>query len=367
MTTLMQASRQWMSRPEEERFTSLPEMLSSLRALRAITKVGNVDTGSIEAMPDPADDVKGLLLQGHNGKPATVTNWAFGQICGLAGAPAGYLRSLPSPMAADLINFGLQVAREEEQIKVMVSRDPSAGIGELRAATGTGYGRIWNCDIVENLISRFGDGRTGDFRVPGEFGQQVEITKANTTLFASDRDMFVFLADEENRIEIADRRDGKGGSLARGFFVQNSEVGSAALSVTMFLFDYVCMNRIVWGVKDLREVKIRHTSRAPERWIEEATPQLLAYAHSSAKPLEEALAAAQQKKIDDVDAFLARRLTSKALIQRVKAAHMEEEGRPIETVWDAVTGVTAHAKSLPFQDERVSLERAGGSLLDYAL
>jgi hypothetical protein len=34
--------------------------------------------------------------------------------------------------------------------------------------------------------------------VPGEFGQRVAVTKQNTTLYASDRDMFVFLADEED-------------------------------------------------------------------------------------------------------------------------------------------------------------------------
>jgi hypothetical protein len=45
--------------------------------------------------------------------------------------------------------------------------------------------------------------------VPGEFGQRVTVTQDNTTLFASDRDMFVFLADEENRIELPSRRAGR--------------------------------------------------------------------------------------------------------------------------------------------------------------
>jgi hypothetical protein len=44
------------------------------------------------------------------------------------------------------------------------------------------------------LVKAFGDGVSGDgFRVPGEFGREVKVTKANTTLFAGDRDMFVFL------------------------------------------------------------------------------------------------------------------------------------------------------------------------------
>ena len=76
--------------------------------------------------------------------------------------------------------------------------------------------------------------------MPGEFGNKVTVTTANTTLFASDRDMFVFLADEDNRIEIPNRRAGKFGSFARGFFVWNSEVGKTTLGAGFFLFDYVC-------------------------------------------------------------------------------------------------------------------------------
>lgn len=44
-------------------------------------------------------------------------------------------------------------------------------------------------------------------------GQVKPITKQSTTLYASDRDMWVFLADEHNRIELPNRRNGKTGSL----------------------------------------------------------------------------------------------------------------------------------------------------------
>jgi hypothetical protein len=70
-------------------------------------------------------------------------------------------------------------------------------------------------DVVDALVDRFGDGVSGSWRVPGEFGNRVAVTKGNTTLFASDRDMFVFLADEENRIELPNRRAGRMGSFAR--------------------------------------------------------------------------------------------------------------------------------------------------------
>jgi hypothetical protein len=35
-----------------------------------------------------------------------------------------------------------------------------------------------------------------------------------------------------------------------------------------------------------------------------------------------------------------------------------------ETLWDAVTAVTAHARSIGHQDTRVAMERIGGKLLD---
>lgn len=191
----------------------------------------------------------------------------------------------------------------------------------MKAATGPNYGRIWNADIARSLVSRFGDGRTGDFRVPGEFGKQVAVTRDNTTIYGSDRDMFVFLADEEHRIDMQGRRNGEPGSLARGFFVWNSEVGSTSFGVAFFLFDYVCMNRIVWGVKQYSEMRLRHTVSAPDKWLDQAEPLLMEYANSAAGPIEETIRNAQQKKLDsDLDDFLKARKFNKSQISAILPA-----------------------------------------------
>src|SRR5271167_2620619 len=110
--------------------------------------------------------------------------------------------------------------------------------------------------------------------------------------------MFVFLADEENRIEIPNRRAGQFGSFARGFFVGNSEVGKTSLFAGFFLFDYVCCNRIIWGADQYTEVRIRHTAGAPDRWLEEAIPVLTEYSEGSAKPVQQAIEDARAKRID---------------------------------------------------------------------
>lgn len=45
---------------------------------------------------------------------------------------------------------------------------------------------------------------------------------------------------------------------------------------------------------------------------------------------------------------------------------MLKENRPIETLWDATTAVTALAKGISYQDDRVELERKGGDILKLA-
>jgi len=370
MTTLMQASHQWASRPADQRFLDLNELLARTRQGK------DNSTGKVVATKqlhfEPMDDHKGLKIVGQNGVPADVTHWSFGQLAGLAKAPAGYLRELPAELVADNLNYGLRFRREIDEVGVLLTREQVSVDGfaapasrvEMKAATGPNYGRIWNADIAQSLVNRFGDGRTGDFRVPGEFGKQVDITRNNTTIYGSDRDMFVFLADEEHRIDMQGRRNGEPGSLARGFFVWNSEVGSTSFGVAFFLFDYVCMNRIVWGVQQYSEMRLRHTVSAPDKWLDQAEPLLIEYANSAAGPIEETIRNAQQKKLVDLDDFLKSRKFNKSQISAIKATHEAEEGRPIETLWDVTVGVTAYAKQIQYQDDRVAVERAGGKILD---
>lgn len=363
---LMQASHQWATRPNDERFTSLHALGAKARHENEISSEKVVSSRSLEFMPDP--DNKGLFVQRKGvGKPAVPTHWATGQLAALAKAPVGYLRTLPTPLVADLLNYGMNFGRDVEETKLLMRVN---GKVELAAATGPNYGRVPNADIADALIRNFGDGITGDWRAPGEFGKAVEITKANTTFYLGDRDMFVFLADETNRIHIDGRRSAArsqvgDGSLARGFFVWNSEVGSSTLGVAMFLFDYACSNRIVWGAQGFREIKLRHTSGAPDRFIEQVMPVLDNMHKASAAPIEATIKAAQAAKLEEsVSDFLKNRRYSGSSIAKVIDAHETEEMRPMETVWDVVTGITAAAKSIQWQDERVAMERDAGRILD---
>jgi hypothetical protein len=374
MTNLTQASRQWASRPADERFLSLHEMAAKMRDLRDRSRAVVESSRKIELFPDETDAThRGLMLGIERGPLAGVamapTHFSFGQLCSLASpgnSPAGYFRDsrLPAPIIADALNCNLRFTRDVDEVGLLASlgEDNVVGVpaGTLRAATGPQYGRVWNADVVSMLIERFGDGVSGDWRVPGEFGRRVTVSRENTTLFASDRDMFVFLADEDRRIEVAGR------NLARGFFVWNSEEGGKSLGAGFFLFDYVCANRIVWGADQYTEIRLRHTKGAPDRWLEDVVPVLTEYSEGSAKPVMQAIEQARSRKLaDDLDAFLASRF-GRRMVEPIKAVHLTEEGRPIETVWDVTVAATAHARSVPHNDKRLEIERAAGDLLKTA-
>lgn len=361
---LMQANKQWSKRPDDERFTSLHALRDSVTESRMSSRATVAPVKVLNFQPSESDAF-GLEIVGPKGNAVTATNWSFGQVANRLGAPAAYLRTLPAALVADQLNYKAQFDKDSEELGLLFGMEDGLP-STLRAATGPKYGRVWNQAIADSLVNLFGDGVTGQWKVPGFFGNALDkVTKENTTIYGSDRDCFVFLADEENRVELPNRRNGKTGSLARGVFVWNSEVGSTSFGMAAFLFDYVCCNRIVWGATEYKESRFRHTATAPEKWLDHVAPVIAAYSKYSGHAYEQALIAAQNKKVDDVSAFLMKRFSKKAA-HAMMAAHMDEENRPMESLWDISTGITAYAKGIPFQNDRVAIEREAGKVLDLA-
>jgi Domain of unknown function (DUF932) len=359
----MSINEQWRTRPADERYTSLVELQAAAHHVMDHSSAKVVPSKSLTA---DVQDGK-LVVKGPTGNAALPTHWAFGQLASRAGAPAGYLRDLPNELAADCINYGLHVARPVEDIGVLLYKN--SGPVEMHAVTGPNYGRIWNARCADACVEAFGDGRTGTFRIPGEFGKQVKITKDNTTLYMSDRDMVVFLADEDKSIDVPNRRDGKKGRISSGVVMGNSDVGGGRFWVASFGFDYVCGNRIIWGLRDVEELSIRHTASAPHRFLSEVVPALKEIARTNIGLREAQIVAAQNAKVDDIDKFLATRKFSRSQISAIKAAYKTDEGQELMTetsVWDAVVATTAYARSLQYQDARIDIETTAGKMLKLA-
>jgi hypothetical protein len=375
-------SSQWYNRPDDEKYLSLDAMLAAKRvdAQSMSSRIVNTHRLQITGDFDEANPSRGEITidyadenrDEHNNVP---TNWSFGQLAQLAGAPAGYLRDLPAPLAAEALSWGLKFNRGKELIKVFGERGHG---GELRAATGPDYGRIHDWEILEP-IKNLVDASGGRWKVPGMmtgsnngmavYDPDVPVTTDTTTLFASDRDVFVFLVDDRNPIEVGTLANGEPDLMFRGFYAWNSETGSKTAGIAAMYLRGVCMNRNLWGVENFQEIKIRHTKFAPDRFAMEARPALQSFANGSTATFIEGVQAAKAAKIAKDDdgrlEFLSKRAGLSGRMAKAAAArHLIEEGRPVETVWDASQAITAIARDIPHQDARIEIERKAGALLD---
>ena len=368
-------SSEWFSRPDDERYLSLTELYEAVksRADRAKARTVESRTVRVEASRDDAEWLS-LIVPGQE-QPVAPTHWSFGQLCSLVGAPARYLRDLPAPLAGINLQHGL-VSHRGELVKTLETED---GRVELRAVTGPDYGRIWDHELVAAVMKIAGDG-VGDtmWKVPGVLDWAtmthnpfVDVTKDTTTLYASDRDVFLFLVDDTHPIEAGRLPNGDPDLYFRGFYCWNSEVGSKTLGIASFYLRAVCMNRNLWGVEGFEEISIRHSKFAAQRFAHEAAPALTSFANSSPAPFVAGIRAARERIVartdEDRESFLRKRGFSKAETGKIIETVLSEEGRPPESIFDFVQGMTAHARSKAHQDSRLELEAKAKTLLEKAV
>jgi hypothetical protein len=373
-TSNSRVSSEWFSRPDDERFLSLSDLYTRVRARadHAVTRIVESKAIRVEAHRDQPERL--ALILPDSDMPVAPTNWSFGQICSLVGAPASYLRDLPAPLAGINLQHGL-LHHRGEQVKLLQSDD---GRTELRAITGPEYGRIWDHELI-HAVMRFAGNGTGDTRwkVPGvldwrtmHYNPHVDISKDTTTLFASDRDVFVFLVDDTHPIEIGKLPNGDPDIYFRGFYCWNSEVGKTKLGIATFFLRAVCCNRILWGVENFQEISIRHSKYAANRFMEQAEPALAHFADASPRTFVDGIRTARERivarKDEDREDFLRRSGFSKSDTSRIIQTVLAEEGRPPESVFDFVSGITALARSKSQQDSRLELEGKARTLLEKA-
>ena len=287
---LFKASRQWSTRPADERFASLEVLDEACYSYFQQAAIAKAPWSSLQVEPDGEE----VILRGSTGESSRLTHWSFGQVAQRAGAPAAYLRELPAELAAPCLRHGL--ARHADGTAALMFHRNGGLV--LRSALSPSYTRIWNYEITGRLADLVQ--REPEWTVPPAMGSHP------SGLYASDHDMFAFLVNESRRIE-----DGTDGGLARGFFVWNSEVGDAAFGIMTFLYRYVCGNHIVWGAKDVREVRIRHVGRADEKAFRQLTVDLKVYADRSASDDEAQIERAKTFELgENKDAVLDRSLGS---------------------------------------------------------
>ena len=364
-------SSQWFSRPDDERFLNLDDLYRSTRSRADFAHVRTVKSDAVRVEAS-RDDMESLtLICPGRADPIAPTHWSFGQLTQLVGAPSGYLRGLPAPLAAINLQHGL-LNHRAELIKTLEADD---GRVELRAVTGPDYGRIWDHELVAAVQKIAGNG-TGDTRwkVPGvldwttmSHNPYVDVSKDTTTLYASDRDVFLFLVDDTHPIEAGRLPNGEPDLYFRGFYAWNSEVGSKTLGIASFYLRAVCQNRNLWGVEGFQQISIRHSKFAAQRFAYEAAPALTNFANSSPAGFIAGIKAAREQVVaktdEDRETFLTKRGFSKPDTTKIIQTVLNEEGKKPESVFDFVQGITALARAKTHQDTRLDLEGKAKKLM----
>ena len=308
-----------------------------------------------------------VCLTGRGGIAARVSHWAFGQLARMADAPAGYLRGLPATLATQNINYGLKTAADQAPDATVNIMAHSNGSILVRALTSN-YARIWNYEVLGRMLPLEQDGWTcpTPFRVRAD-----EASNPDPTVYVSDHDMFAFLVREDCRIAEPGNPDG----LARGFFVENSEGGAAALKVTTFLYRYMCCNHIVWGAKDVSELAVRprqgsrqpvHHVHRPNRYLNESASDVEAKIKEKAET--RIIDADKDKVLDAIFRNLRGQVSRDTLVESQKLAvqHSLTDGDP-RSYWGMAQGMTRHSQTLKFADARMAVDKAAANVIDMAL
>jgi hypothetical protein len=351
-------SKQWATRPNDQRFLTVADLYAKVAARRAQCAVRDVALDAMKLITTP--DGAGIGLTDGREDFGMLNHWSFGQLCSRAGAPAGYLRTLPAELAQIPLQWSMETHEtqnaEGNDAKIMVRQNGETWVSAITSPT---YGRIWDVDVVRAIKDNVD---LDAWKVPSASYSGADPLRA-TTLYASDRDVFMFLVNEGHEIEA----DGE--ALNRGFYVWNSEVGSATFGIATFTYDRVCDNRIIWGQSSFKELTIRHTSGGPHRFVAQAVPQLAAYADSDtrreAATIKMAKATEIGKDRESVLTWMRQRgFTMPTARKAYEAAEKDPRGYNPRTVWGMVQGVTDVAHDIVHTDARTDLETKAGALLD---
>lgn len=357
---LMTAHREWRERPHDQRYQSFDALQAAVDARKHASYEVTSPTSLLRVGADESGDLR--LHAG--GMSARFSNWSFNQFASRIGVPAEFVSSLPAHLATDVINHRIQAEadRSDDKNAKLLFGDNGHGGLVLRAATSDRYARtLWDSDavsLVQKLISGTSFHNPLAFK-DGRFGGEVE----PGGLYASDRDVFMTVWDDQNAIEV----DGE--QLFRFALFWNSETGARTFGVTLGLVRTICRNLILWGARDLTQFAVRHIGAKFDQRVQEQIPRILdELGVEDPKKEREVIRAALRHQVarnDDEAIKFLREKTSlglKVSTEAVKAAVAEEGGSG--TLWQVVQGITAHARSINNRDKRLLLEREAGKLLD---
>jgi hypothetical protein len=349
-TTIGTAAAQYANRPEDERFPSLDAMVQSAQYDKDHSKEVTYNLKELTAQPQGND----VVLASPKGT-ALFTNWSFGNLSRIVGAPAAYLRKLPAKLASDNLNFGLQSSIPGSTSTLLVKAN--GGQPTLRAASSETYGRVWDADLYAGVR----DAIKGD-----QWGLPPTWDGKPAGAYRGDRDSFLIYTNGGSIV--TDPTAGKDNQMYRGLLFRNSEVGAAAIVIEAILYRYVCGNHNLWGavvdksfrrkhvgVNALRDT-IREVGRLARDWANRGAEADVALIRLLAS---RELASTEAGLIDELMAMGATKADAKAAYDKTIAF----EGASPRSFWGIAQGLTRLSQDTSYQDERFELDKLAMQVL----
>lgn len=375
---ILDAHKQWATRPADEAVFDVDELLRRTRETRSTcSEVRNIAWDGLELS---AEGGRLALHVDELAEPLYLTNHSLGQLCSLPTsseedvddelgrgqiAPQQFLAKLSADTAARVLNERLQrgVGRRARAQMLVRYTDNT-----LRGLTTNDYQRVWDHEVavrVSQLMFQGTWGAAEAFRRAGDQADAFEWAgdKRLPLGWVGDRSMFLCLVDYKGYVEH------KGGKFARFLLLSNSEVGAAKLRVTFGLIDYACCNFILWGCTEVYELAIPHVGSIVERWSEFAG-SLRQIPEQSTDDIVRGIDAARDRMLGDtqdevVKAVVATTGLSKTLVTKAYdiAATTPRYGKP-RSVWAMVNGLTEISQTVAnTADRRVSIDKRAAALM----
>lgn len=390
----LKASNQWAKRPADERYPSLEAArAAAFDAFSRSKEIKEIPFSGMEVVPH--DD---LYLQDFAGGKYHRLSWAAARnLATNVQAPHGYLKKLPLELAARNYNHGIKAQLEDKRANLYVMDENNDKRTLLRDVTSMKYTRIYHHDVLDKLISlrdEFGlrtpparspqrdpleVAKMGGEEIPTriatekdviagmEGGIQVKVGDviADSGIYygQGDPELFVFLVSDK-KIE-----DGTDAGLFRGVFFEQTETMGNSYVGSYFLFRGVCGNHIVWGMRDLKEVRIKHVGKAKERVAESLEQRVQSFLNRSAAEEEAKIAAAKLHVLGTTDEEVIQTLyvkgigSQKQLASAFALAQVFDSELNPRSAWGMAQGLTRLSQTLVYADARTATDRAAGKVL----
>lgn len=373
MNTIATAANQYANRPADERYPSVDALIAAALDRQNHSREVDYNLKDLSVVPEG----QSLRLQSPKGQ-ASFTHWAFGQFSRLVGAPAAYLRSLPSDIAAQALNYGIKSSPAGTTAKILAQLPNGNPTPTIRACTTDSYARVWSAPMYDAIKSSIMD-RSDKWSLPPTWSGEP------AGAYMSDRDDFLIITHGGSIVTdpslsnspILGTTHGSSGTgtggqydgMYRGLMIRNSEVGAAAISIQQIYFRYICGNHMLWGAVIGNSFKRRHIGTALRETVREIGRIAYDWTNASAARdeaiiaslIKNQLASSKEAIIDELHKMGA---TKSDAEKAYDLAEQREHCSP-RSFWGIAQGLTrlSQEQSHGYQDDRLMLDLLAAKVL----